>query len=65
MEFYSSPSSRRLQKVMACQAALATTSLIDALKASPWCLQRTLGPEKIFATVLDVGLPLFCILGRR
>jgi hypothetical protein len=34
-EFCSSSLLRRLQEVMSCQAASATTSLIDALKAGP------------------------------
>jgi hypothetical protein len=57
MEFYSSPLLRRLQEVMACQTASATSSLIDALKAGPWCLQRTLGKEKISATALNYTCP--------
>jgi hypothetical protein len=57
MEFYSSPLLRWLQEVMACQTASATTSLIDALKASPWCLQRTLGPEEISTTALNSTCP--------
>jgi hypothetical protein len=53
---------------MACQAASATTSLIDALKAGPLCLQRTLGPEKISTTTLNAtrpgcGTPLIWYLG--
>jgi hypothetical protein len=67
-EFYSSPLLRWLQEVMACQAASATTSLIDALKADPWCLPRTLGPEKISLTALNSthpgrGTPLILYLG--
>jgi hypothetical protein len=70
MEFCSSPLLRRLQEVLACQATSATTSLIDALKAGPWCLQRTLGPEKISATTLNSTrpghrTPLILYLGRR
>jgi hypothetical protein len=70
MEFCSSPLLRRLQEVMACQVASATTSLIDALKAGPWCLQRTLGPEKIYATALNSthhgrGTPLILYLGAE
>jgi hypothetical protein len=57
MEFCSSPLLRWLQKVMAYQAASATPSLIDALKAGPWCLQRTLGPEKISTTALSYTHP--------
>jgi hypothetical protein len=38
---------------MACQVASAIASLIDALKASPWCLQRTLDLEKISAMALN------------
>jgi hypothetical protein len=34
-EFYNSTLLRWLQEVMACQAVLATSSLIDALKAGP------------------------------
>jgi hypothetical protein len=70
MEFYSSPLLRWLQEVMVCQTASATTSLIDALKASPWCLQRTLGPEKISATALNSirsghGTPFIWYLGAE
>jgi hypothetical protein len=69
-EFCSSPLLRRLQEVMACQAASATTSLIDALKAGPWCLQRTLGLEKISPTALNsthprCGTPLIWYLGAE
>jgi hypothetical protein len=60
MEFCSSPLLRRLQEVMACPAASATTSLIEALKAGPWCLQRTLGLENISETALNSTRP-----GRR
>jgi hypothetical protein len=42
---------------MACQEASITASLIDALKAGLWCLQRTLGPEKIYATALNSTHP--------
>jgi hypothetical protein len=68
MEFCSSSLLRWLQEVMACQAASATASLRDALKAGPWCLQRTLGPEKISATALNstcprCGTPLILYLG--
>jgi hypothetical protein len=31
---------------MACQAASATTSLVNAQKAGPWCLVITMDPEK-------------------
>jgi hypothetical protein len=53
---------------MACQEASITASLIDALKAGLWCLQRTLGPEKIYATALNSthprrGTPLIWYLG--
>jgi hypothetical protein len=70
MEFYSSSLLRRLQEVMAYQAASATTSLIDALKASTWCLQRTLGSEKTSATTLNStypgrGNPLILYLGAE
>jgi hypothetical protein len=70
MEFYNSSLLQWLQEVMAYQAASATTSVIDALKASPWCLQRTLGLEKISATALNSthpghGTPLILYLGRR
>jgi hypothetical protein len=47
MEFYSSSLLRWLHEVMSCQVVSATASLIDALKAGPWCLQRTLDLEKI------------------
>jgi hypothetical protein len=36
---------------MACQAASATVSLVDAQKAGPWCVLITLDPKKIFAMV--------------
>jgi hypothetical protein len=68
MEFCSSSLLPQLQEVMACQAASAITSLIDALKAGPCCLQRTLGSEKISATALNStrpgrGTPLILYLG--
>jgi hypothetical protein len=55
---------------MACQAASATTSLIDALKAGPWSLQRTLDLEKISVMALNFtrvgrGTPLILYLGQR
>jgi hypothetical protein len=70
MELCSSPLLRRLQEVMACQAVLATTSLIDALKAGPSCLQRTLDPEKISVIALNSthpghGTPLIRYLGAE
>jgi hypothetical protein len=70
MEFCSSSLLQRLQEVMACQTTSATTSLIDALKAGPWCLQRTLGPEKISTTALNCtcpgrGTPLIMYLGAE
>jgi hypothetical protein len=34
---------------MACQAASATTSLVNAQKAGPWCLLITMDPEKTSA----------------
>jgi hypothetical protein len=57
-----------LQEVMACQAASATAPLIDALKAGPWYLQRTLGLEKISVTAFNstrprCGTPLILYLG--
>jgi hypothetical protein len=57
MGFCNSSLLRRLQEVIDCQAASATTSMIDALKAGPWCLQRTLDPEKISATALNSIIP--------
>jgi hypothetical protein len=57
MEFYSSPLLRLLQEVMACQAASTIASLIDALKAGPWCRQRTLGSKKISVTALNFTQP--------
>jgi hypothetical protein len=51
---------QRLQEVMVCQVASATSSLINALNASPWCLQRTLNPEKISTTASNSTCP-----GRR
>jgi hypothetical protein len=68
MEFCSSHWLQWFQEVMSCQVALAIASLTDDLKAGPWCLQRTLGPEKIFATALNCthpghGTPLIWYLG--
>jgi hypothetical protein len=57
MEFCSSPMLRWLQEGMVCHAASATTSLIEPLKAGPWCLQRTLDLEKISATALNSTRP--------
>jgi hypothetical protein len=70
MEFCSSPLLQRLHEVMAYVAASTTTSLIDALKAGPWCLQRTLGPEKISTTALNstntgCGTPLILYHGAE
>jgi hypothetical protein len=42
---------------MAYQAASATTSPRDALKASPLCLQRTLDPRKISVMALNSTRP--------
>jgi hypothetical protein len=42
---------------MAYQAASATMSLRDALKAGPLCLQRTLDPRKISAMTLNSTRP--------
>jgi hypothetical protein len=42
---------------MAYQAASATTSLRDALKAGPLCLQRTLDPRKISVMALNSTHP--------
>jgi hypothetical protein len=53
MEFCSSSLLRRVQEVMVYQVASAIASLIDGLKASPWCLQRTLDLEKISAMALN------------
>jgi hypothetical protein len=69
-EFCNSSLLRRFQEVMACLAASTIASLIDALKADPWCLQRTLGPEKISATALNStrprhGTPLIRYLGAE
>jgi hypothetical protein len=55
---------------MACQAASITALLIDALNTGPWCLQRTLGPEKISTTSLNstcprCGTPLIRNLGAE
>jgi hypothetical protein len=70
MEFCSSALLQRLQEVMAYQAASATTSLIDALKAGPWCMQRILGLEKISTIALNFthpgrGTPLILYLGAE
>jgi hypothetical protein len=70
MECCSSSLLRQLQEVMACKAASATTSIIDALKAGPSCLQRTLGPKKISTTVLNstfpgCGTPFILYLGAE
>jgi hypothetical protein len=43
--------------VMACQAASATASLREALKAGPLCLQRTLDPKKISAMAINYTHP--------
>jgi hypothetical protein len=53
---------------MACQAVSATASLLDARKASPWCLLITLDPEKIsamarYSTYHGRGTPLIQFLG--
>jgi hypothetical protein len=42
---------------MVCQAASVIASLVDALNASPWCLQRTLNPKKISTTALNSTHP--------
>jgi hypothetical protein len=42
---------------MACQAASATTSLREVLKAGPLCQQRTRDPKKISATALNSTRP--------
>jgi hypothetical protein len=57
MEFCSSSLLRWLHEVMVCQAASAIASLIDALKDGPWCLQRTLGTEKISTAALNSTRP--------
>jgi hypothetical protein len=43
--------------VMACQAASATTSLREVLKAGPLCRQRTLDPKKISMMALNSTRP--------
>jgi hypothetical protein len=43
--------------VMACQAASATASLREVLKAGPLCRQRTLDPRKISAMALNSTHP--------
>jgi hypothetical protein len=43
--------------VMACQAASATASLRDVLKAGPLCRQRTLDPKKISVMALNSTRP--------
>jgi hypothetical protein len=43
--------------VMACQAASATTSLGEVLKAGPLCRQRTLDPKKTSAMALNSTRP--------
>jgi hypothetical protein len=43
--------------MMAYQVASTTASSIDALKAGPWCLQRTLDPEKISVMTLNSTRP--------
>jgi hypothetical protein len=52
---------------MVCKAVSATTSLIDALKASPWCLLMTLNLEKISTIAMNFirlgcGIPLILYL---
>jgi hypothetical protein len=53
---------------MAGQVASATTSLVDAQIASPWCLLITLVPEKISAMAWYLtrpwrGTPLIRYMG--
>jgi hypothetical protein len=43
--------------VMACQAAFATASLREVLKAGPLCRQRTLDPKKIPAMAMNSTRP--------
>jgi hypothetical protein len=57
MEFCSRLMLLRTHYVMACQVASATASLLEALKAGPLCLQRTLDPKKISATALNSTRP--------
>jgi hypothetical protein len=62
MEFYSRLLLLWTHEVMAYLAPSATTSLQEAPKAGPLCLQRTLDPKKISAMALNstrpgVGLP--------
>jgi hypothetical protein len=70
MEFCSSTLLQRLQEVMVYQVASATTSLTYALKDGPWCLQRTMDPEKISTSTLNStrpgrGTPLIMYLGAE
>jgi hypothetical protein len=57
MEFYSRLLLLWTHEVMACQAASATTSLQNALKVGPLCLQRTLDPRKISVVALNSTHP--------
>jgi hypothetical protein len=57
MEFYNRVLLLWTHDVMACQAASATTSLREALKAGPLCLQRTLDLKKISMTTLNSTHP--------
>jgi hypothetical protein len=57
MEFCSRLLFLRTHEVMDYQAASATTSLHDALKASPLCLQRTVDPRNISTMALNSTCP--------
>jgi hypothetical protein len=57
MEFCNRLLLLRTHDVMACQAASATTSLLEVLKAGPFCRQRTLDPKKISAMALNSMRP--------
>jgi hypothetical protein len=57
MEFYNLLLLLQNHDVMACQAASATASLLEVLKAGPLCLQRTLDPKKISALALNSTRP--------
>jgi hypothetical protein len=57
MEFFSLWWCMRFHAVIACRAASATSSLQDALKASPMCLLTTLGSLKISMTTQNSSHP--------
>jgi hypothetical protein len=57
MEFYNLLLLLQTHDVMACQAASATASLREVLKAGPLCLQRIQDPKKTSAMALNSTSP--------